>query len=169
MLALGPFLWYNLQSTLKSWLMLGGGKMKEKKLFLSMGFSPGYLKKIGINFFVAAGIMAFLMVANVFRMNNVRIAVILVFFGFGLGCFGVSSLKMKYCKHHWQKIGEPETAPMELRRSAKHFAEFGLVILAFIMLKSLLLKIWPDGYDITGIVVPFLICVYLLWESRKQK
>ena len=142
--------------------------MKKIDLFLEMGFSPGYLKKVGTNFFVAAGVMAFIIAENILEFNKIRAAMPIVFFAIGLWCFGVAELKLKRRRKHWQEIGEPELVPRELRRSAKHFAEFGLVILAFIVFKSLLLKIRPDGYDITAIVVPFLICGYLLWESKKK-
>ena len=143
--------------------------MKREKLFLSMGFSPGYLKKIGTNFFVAAAIMSFLLAANIVHTNLIRAIVMSVFFGVGLICFGISSLKMKYYKKHWQKIGEPELAPQELRKAAMHFARFGLLILFFIGFKTLLLKKWPDAYDVAGIVIPFLICGGLFWESRRRK
>lgn len=143
--------------------------MKRNNLLLSMGFSPGYLKKIGVNFFVAAAIMAFLMATEMVQTNLARAIVMLVFFAFGLLCFGISSLKMKYYGKHWQKIGEPELAPQELRRAVRHFAEFGLLILFFIGFKTLLLKRWPDAYDVTGIVIPFLICGYLLWKSRRRR
>ena len=137
--------------------------------FLCQGFSPGYLKKIGTNFLVAAGIMAFVIVEDLLQINKIRMAIPIIFFVFGLWCFGLAELKLK--RHHkfWQEIGEPEMAPSELRKSARHFAQFGLVVLAFIGTKTLLLKTWPDGYDITGIAVPFLICLYLFIESKRRK
>lgn len=136
---------------------------------LCQGFSPGYLKKIGVNFLVAAGIMAFVVVSGVLQINKIRMVIPIIFFTFGLFCFGLAELKLKKYRKFWQEIGEPEMKPQELRRSARHFAQFGLVILAFIGAKSLLLKTWPDGYDITGITVPFLIAGYLIWESKKKR
>ena len=93
----------------------------------------------------------------------------IVLFVFGLLSFMAAHLKMKHCKKHWQEIGELEITPRELRRSAKHFAQLGLMIVAFIVSKSLVLEIFPDWYDITAIFVPFSICVYLVAKSRGRR
>lgn len=143
--------------------------MKQIKTVLSVGYSPGYLKKIGINFFVIAAIMAFLMVAGITKITSSKTIITIVLFVFGLLSFMAAHLKMKHCKKHWQEIGEPEITPRELRRSAKHFAQLGLMIVAFIVSKSLVLEIFPDWYDITAIFVPFSICVYLVAKSRGRR
>ena len=142
--------------------------MKRIDIVLSTGTSPRYLKKIGVNFFVAAAIMSFLMAAQLTDVTDQRTIITIALFLLGVLSFGVAHLKMKYCKKYWQEIGEPEVSPKALRRSARHFAQFGLVIVFFILAKSLVLKIFPDWFDITAIFVPFLLCLYLLIEARRR-
>lgn len=142
--------------------------MKQLDIVLTTGSSPRYLKKIGINFFVAAAIMSFLMAAELTEITNPKTIITIVLFFLGLLSFGVAHLKMRHCKKYWQEIGEPEMSPKALRRSARHFAQFGLVIVFFILAKSLVLRIFPDWFDVTAIVVPFLLCLYLLLESRRR-
>ena len=142
--------------------------MKQLEIVLSMGTSPRYLKKIGVNYLVAAGIMAFLMAAKLTDITDSRTIITIILFLLGVLSFAVANLKMKYCKKHWQEIGEPEITPRALRKSARHFAQFGLVIVFFILVKSVFLKIFPDWFDVTAIVVPFLLCLYLLIEAKRR-
>lgn len=143
--------------------------MRQIDYLLTAGFSPGYLRKIGVNFFVAAMIMGLIMTLGLLRPNGPRIFVAIIFLAFGLICFVISNLKWKRHRKHWQMIGEPETTPQEMKRSGRLFAQFGLVILIFVVFKMLLLKVYPDAYDLTGIVIPFLICVYLFLKARRRR
>lgn len=142
--------------------------MRRIDYALGMGFSPGYLNKIGTNFLVAALLMTLIMATGVLQFSTMRLTILLIFVFCGVCCFGLSCLKWKYRQKHWQKIGEPETTPQELRNSGKQFAQFGLVILIFIAFKTMLLKTWPDLYDVTGVVLPFLICAYLFLKTRRK-
>lgn len=137
--------------------------------FLCTGSSPKYLKKIGTNFFVAAGILAFLASINLTKINLRHAILAIVFFTLGALSFGLSHLKMKYYKKEWKEIGEPEMEPKQLRRSARHFAQFGLVIVFFIIFKSFYLMVLPGKFDVVAMVVPFLICLYLLYEAKRRK
>lgn len=143
--------------------------MKQIDYLLCTGFSPGYLKKIGVNFFIAATIMGLILVSRLLQPNTPRLIIVAVFLAFGLICFVISNLKWRRHRKYWQMLGEPETTPQELRNSGKHFAQFGLVILAFVAFKTLLLKTYPDLYDLTGIAVPFLICAYLFFKTRRRR